>query len=459
MHNKKTILLLLLLLAAAAAAVSCGRDLREERRGKAFGGKKAPDYLTGITFVRVPSSAFTFNETPEGRTIDGATGTFETVQNAFWITSSPIPESLYEAYYGKGKFPKNGLSYDQANELLDRIYMSTGLPVILPTEAMFEAAMLRGAITPETKYSYVVDDGFAPVDSGDGVALNWRSPLAGSDIVARSRYERTPLERFRSRSQNRFYIAMQLVPDKDAEALLDEMDPSRRQLAEPSDGRSETFTVGGVSFTMVPVEGGRMTLGATPEQGKYAEADEAPLREATLRDYKIGQTEVTAALWNAVMGSWAVGTSKQFPGRPAVGVSWYDAKEFIIRLRELTGRPFRLPSEDEWEYAARGGRRSKGYVFAGSNTSADVAVCTYKDKKGESIRPHPADAASKKPNELGLYDMSGNAWEWVQGTYPGGGCIQKGGSRLSLNVACRVSNRQSMPPGSRKDTFGLRLAL
>ena len=202
-----------------------------------------------------------------------------------------------------------------------------------------------------------------------------------------------------------------------------------------------------------------MTLGATPEQGKYAEADEAPLREATLRDYKIGQTEVTAALWNAVMGSWTVGTGKQFPGRPAVGVSWYDAKEFILRLREITGRPFRLPSEDEWEYAARGGRRSKGYVFAGSNTSADVAVCTYKDKKGESVRPHPADAASKKPNELGLYDMSGNAWEWVQGTYPGGGCIQKGGSRLSLNVACRVSNRQSMPPGSRKDTFGLRLAL
>lgn len=140
-------------------------------------------------------------------------------------------------------------------------------------------------------------------------------------------------------------------------------------------------------------------------------------------------------------------------------VSWYDVQEFILRLRSLTGRPFRLPSEDEWEYAARGGRKTEGYIFSGSNSAQEVAVCTHKNKDGESVRPAPADVGSRLPNELGLHDMSGSVWEWVRGEHPDGGAIQKGGSRLSLNTACRVSNRQAMDPGTKKDTFGFRLAL
>ena len=97
--------------------------------------------------------------------------------------------------------------------------------------------------------------------------------------------------------------------------------------------------------------------------------------------------------------------------------------------------------------------------FSGSNFSADVAVCTTRNKDGEAVRPQPADVASKLPNELGLYDMSGGVWEWVQGVSEDGSCIQRGGSRLSLNTACRVSNKQRMAPTQKKDTFGLRLAL
>jgi len=218
-----------------------------------------------------------------------------------------------------------------------------------------------------------------------------------------------------------------------------------------------------VKLEMLPVAGGSLELGATAEQLRYAEDDENPVRTVSLPSFKMSKTEVTLALWQAVMETTPFGNDPSYPGRAVINVSWYDAEAFVVRLRELTGRPFRLPSEDEWEYAARGGQKSGGYVFAGGNNAKDYVVCTGKaawgKNKGENVRPQLVNVASKKPNELGLYDMSGNAWEWVRGASPGGLAILRGGSRLSTNIACRVSNRQAMDPLEKKDTFGFRIAL
>ena len=137
-------------------------------------------------------------------------------------------------------------------------------------------------------------------------------------------------------------------------------------------GGNETYTVNGVSFKMVGVEGGTFTMGATAEQGSDAYSNEKPAHEVTLSSFSIGETEVTQALWQAVMGS----NPSYFTGdlnRPVERVSWNDCQTFITKLNEMTGKTFRLPTEAEWEYAARGGNLSQGYKYAGSNDVNEVA--------------------------------------------------------------------------------------
>ena len=173
----------------------------------------------------------------------------------------------------------------------------------------------------------------------------------------------------------------------------------------PSTTGNQTFTVGGVSFTMVKVEGGTFKMGATSEQGSDVYDNEKPAHSVTLSSYYIGQTEVTQELWQAVMGSNYKGAK-----RPVECVSWNDCQEFISKLNEKTGKNFRLPTEAEWEYAARGGK-SGGTKYSGSNTIGDVAW--YTDNSGGTTH----DVATKRANELGIYDMSGNVWEWCSDWY------------------------------------------
>ena len=227
-----------------------------------------------------------------------------------------------------------------------------------------------------------------------------------------------------------------------------------------------TFTVNGVSFEMVLVEGGTFTMGATAEQGNDAESDESPTHQVTLSSYYIGKTEVTQELWQAVMGSMSNPSYYSGTNLPVEFVSWDDCQEFITKLNELTGKEFRLPTEAEWEYAARGGNKSQGYKYSGSNTIDDVAWYSPNNSK----TTHPV--ATKAPNELGIYDMSGNVWEWCSDGYvvysssaqtnprkTGPKRVYRGGSHHNYPWYCRVSNRSADKPTYPSSDRGLRLAL
>lgn len=224
----------------------------------------------------------------------------------------------------------------------------------------------------------------------------------------------------------------------------------------------KTFRVEDITFCMVSVEGGTFTMGATKEQQKDADKDETPAHEVTLSSYFIGETEVTQALWEAVMGK---NMPKEKDANEPVEIDWEQCIEFITKLNAITGEHFRLPTEAEWEYAARGGNKSHGYKYSGSDNPNTVAW--YSNNSNVNIQR----VKQKKPNELGLYDMSGNVSEWCQdwkadysrkpqtdpkGPIKGSYHIERGGSYLSDQSRCRVSYRLG---GIGRLGCGLRLAM
>ena len=217
---------------------------------------------------------------------------------------------------------------------------------------------------------------------------------------------------------------------------------------------------------MVRVEGGTFTMGATPEQGSDAWDDEKPTHQVTLSSFSIGKYEVTQEEWEAVMGSNP--TYIKGAKLPVEHVSWDDCQTFIRKLNQMTGKSFRLPTEAEWEFAARGGNRSNHYKYSGSNNLSSVAW--YARNSGNKTHP----VGQKSPNELGLYDMSGNVWEWCADWYgdysssaqtdPKGSSsasnrVNRGGGWRGSARNCRVSNRSGDTPSDSSDFLGLRLAL
>ena len=241
---------------------------------------------------------------------------------------------------------------------------------------------------------------------------------------------------------------------------------------------------------MVKVEGGTFTMGATAEQGSDYDSDELPTHQVTLSDYYIGKYEVTQQLWEYVMsysGTCADGSSMSAYASdvwlgsdpsssygvgdyyPAYYVSYYDIVDiFLPRLNKITGRTYRLPTEAEWEFAARGGKQSKGYKYSGSDNIGVVAW--YTGNSGGKTH----QVGTKEPNELGIYDMSGNVWEWCgdwYGSYSssaqtnptgpssGSSRVLRGGGWISSARSCRVSNRNYPDPSFRNHDYGFRVVL
>ena len=226
------------------------------------------------------------------------------------------------------------------------------------------------------------------------------------------------------------------------------------------------FVVNGYPFEMVIVEGGTFNMGATAEQESEALFDEYPVHEVTLSTYCIGQTPVTQELWLYVMDELPSAIEDQ--ECPVETVSWNDCQRFIEALNEMTGCQFRLPTEAEWEFAARGGNYSHNYKYSGSDDYDEVAWCEL--NSGDLTQR----VGYKKANELGIYDMSGNVWEWCQDWYgvysegsqtnptgptSGDGRVVRGGSWITEGKGCRVSERDSGDPTSQVQIMGFRIAL
>jgi formylglycine-generating enzyme required for sulfatase activity len=258
------------------------------------------------------------------------------------------------------------------------------------------------------------------------------------------------------------------VSIKDVTCLIDYLLSNQWPEEQPKPENTD-YTVGNVTFTMIYVEGGMFTMGATAEQGSSAESDEKPAHRVTLSSFYICSTEVTQELWLEVMGT----NPSHFIGEnlPVELVNWNACQEFITKLNTATGLHFRLPTEAEWEYAARGGNKSQGYKYSGSNTVGNVAWYGL----NSSSKTHPV--ATKAPNELGIYDMSGNVAEYCQDWYgsystaqtdptgPTSGSykVLRGGYIGQLENYCRVSNREQVKPattfGNPAPYYGLRLAM
>ena len=310
-------------------------------------------------------------------------------------------------------------------------------------ESLHEAATLDVELPPKFDWLY----GRVLVEHGDGV-LAWRK---GRSLLARYAVGA-------GRDSEHYTPALELIVA--AEARVEAAERLARIRGRLPEILSE------VSREMVELEGGTFTMGCPP--GQFAcDADESPLREVRIETFEIGRYEVTQGLWQAVMGEnpSAFGDCLSCP---VDTVAWDDVQAFLERLN-AGGERYRLPSEAEWEYAARGGQLGQGYPYAGS---ADwTAVSWYYENSGNRTQP----VGSRQANELGLCDMSGNVREWVQdcwhASYDGapadgraweeGDCgrrVMRGGSWYGKPGDVRVSNRLWYPTYFRNNNLGFRIA-
>jgi len=224
-------------------------------------------------------------------------------------------------------------------------------------------------------------------------------------------------------------------------------------------------TTNNLNIQMIAVQGGTFTMGCTSEQGNDCKDDEKPAHRVTVGDFYIGKYEVTQAQWRAVMGN----KPSYFNGdnSPVENVSWNDVQDFIRKLNASTGKQYRLPTEAEWEFATRGGNSSRGTRYSGSNTVDNVAW--YYVNSGGTTHP----VGTKSANDLGIYDMSGNVWEWCsdwygsyssnaqtnpQGPSSGSYRVLRGGSWNFIARYTRVSYRFNSTPDRRISSTGFRLA-
>ena len=402
------------------------------------------------------------------------------VTQALWVAVMGTNPSEFTGNLNK---PVENVSRNDCMAFIQKLNEITGKNFNLPTEAQWEYAACGGALSQGYKYSGGNDvDEVAWYDENSGkithvvaqktpnelglydmsgnvwewcrdwygayspeMQANPTGPLSGSKRVYRGGSCTSSSGRCRARLRNssssKTKVGLRLV-------LLP----------------GETIIANGVSFTMIPVEGGTFDMGAADDDIEASEY-EKPQHQVTLSDFSIGLTEVSQALWEAVMDNNP--SQNKAPEYPVDGPSWSDCQEFIHRLNVMTGKQFRLPTEAEWEFAARGGNMSMGYKFAGSNNINDV------NEKSSLM-----GVGSMIPNELGLYNMSGSVGEWCQDWYgdyttdeqinptgpvAGPGRVVRGGMRLynstiNARINC-VTYRYYIYPNDGAQVIGLRLAL
>lgn len=371
-----------------------------------------------------------------------STGTFtqvaEGIRTSTWIDRSPLEGMNYYRVVAVG----HGLTSSQSN-------VSNGINYALDAPAKVKAVINANNGTVDVSWDAVsLAEHYTVYRSGSSTG---EFAKVAENVTATSWTDTAPLA-------DRNYYKVQ-ASGHGLESPMSSVAMVLKPL--PNDG---VITVNGVQFKMIKVSGG------TFQMGQSADGNNAtPVHSVTLSDYYIGETEVTQELWQAVMGS----NPSYFSGAkrakcPVEEVSWNDCQTFITKLNALTGQDFRLPTEAEWEFAAKGGTQSKGYTYSGSNTVGDVAW--YTSNSGSQTH----DVATKAPNELGLYDMSGNVWEWCQDWYgsysssaqtnptgPSSGShrVLRGGGWLNNAEHCWTAFRGDYHPTFSYYNIGLRIAL
>lgn len=409
-----------------------------------------------------------------------------------YVAQTKMVNAPKPAYVG-GDYPMYYVRMNDALEFIDKLNAMTGMHFRLPTEAEWEYAARGGNKSK----------GYLYVGSNNADDVGWYTGRGGLHRVAQLKpnelgiydmsgnvgemcldygtYGETykagdvvnPRGNIRV-SGNRYWRGGCYTHSKDSMRVSQRSSytPSwggtwlglRLVLAEDNDFR--TIRVGNSYFDMSFVKGGTFMMGS---DAPNAEADEQPVHKVSLSDYYIGQTEVTQHLWQAVMGSGNNPSATKGNNLPVTNITWNEAQQFVERLSEMTGMYFRLPTEAEWEYAARGGQRSKGYTYAGSNDIAEVGWYN----GNSSSKTHAV--GQKQPNELGIYDMTGNVWEYCSDwhmpysaqaqTNPTGAAtgekhVLRGGCYHYDSKNCTNTNRHSYyTPDKGGASTGLRIVL
>ena len=483
----KRFITITVLVVAAVSAVCCKTSVD---------GPQKVDYEMGYTvgaqsfeMIKAPAGNFTMGISADNRRKVTHGIAQPVALDGFVISAEPVSQALWTEVMGKNpsqvkdpSAPVDMVSWMDIQKFLKKLGKITGKTFSLPTEAQWEYAQKlcndKGftAVAEWCLDSYdevpeeaTKDDYFMPMS----LMVNPSGPKEIGTKVVRTVLERMGVDCHTRRTKVGFRL-VQPTEDVLTDAILGPIDGTSmdRESIDASDGIPEFFEVGGIRFRMVKVQGGTFSMGFNDSDSPYLNFtvpdNEKNAHPVTLDDFEIGETEVTTGLWNAVMGSVPYLNDAKDVNKPIGNVSWYDCQVFLRKLNALTGRKFRLPTEAEWEYAARGGKFSLHYGFSGGN---DMKVVMWFIDNADS---KPRDVATRKPNELGLYDMSGNVWEWCYdraseytpdpqvnpvGAAEGGTRILRGGSCNARWDACRISNRSYMPGKNIKGTFGFRLAL